>query len=276
MAEEVSTVVAPAASPVTTEAAPVVATVAATPAVETPAVVPVTPAVETHAPALEVKAEASVAEVKAETPVEAKPLLNPEEPKEEAKTDAPKVEAEATKVEPAPLPVYEFKLPDGAKTDNPLFKSFNTKLGEFQNLSKAEQAAVQKFGQEMLEMHMEDVKAITESQNRSAWDWFNNRNKEWLETSKKDPAIGGENFDKTIYDASRAISLYGGTKAQQIEIAKLLQETGVENHHAILRFMANVTRIAAKEGSPVSSQGAPAQKPGIAQMMYGATSKGAA
>lgn len=253
------------------EAAPATAS---SPSVETAPVV----VTEPSAPAVVPVIETPVVEVKTEAPAEAaKPLLDPETPKDDAvKPDVAKTEIEAPKTEPVPLPVYEFKLPEGAHADNPRFKSFNEKLGQFQNLSKAEQVAVQKFGQEMIDMHLEDVKAIVESQNKSSWDWFNNRNKEWLDNSKKDPSIGGDNWNQTVSSASQAISLYGGTKAQQIETAKLLQETGVENHPAILRFLSNITRIAAKEGSPVSSQGAPAQKTGIAQLMYGATSKGAA
>lgn len=231
------------------------------------------------APVIEQTQDSQVSEAKpvvepspAVVPVveEAKPLLSPEAP--EAKSVEPSAEAEKTESEPAPLPVYEFKLPEGTNADNPAFKAFNTKLGEFQNLSKAEQAAVQKFGQEMIDMHMEDVKSIVESQNKSAWDWFNNRNKEWLENSKKDVQIGGENWDSTLTSASQAISLYGGTKAQQLETAKLFQETGVENHPALLRFLSNITKVAAKEGSPVSSTSAPAQRQGIAQAMYGKTS----
>ena len=211
-----------------------------------------------------------------EAPIEAKPLLaQPEEtaPVDPNKTDA---NAEGTDkpvdpvVEPIVLPTYEFKLPEGAQTDNPQFKAFQTKLSEFQNLSKTEQAAMQKFGQEMIDMHMEDVKSIVENANKASWDWFNNRNKEWLESAKKDAQIGGDNWDATINSAQSAISLYGGNKAQQIEVAKMFQETGVENHPALLRFLSNITRTAAKEGSPVAGSSAPTQqKQGIAQALYG-------
>lgn len=253
------------------------APVATAPVVETaPVAAPVTEsapiAVETAAPVTEAAPAVVEAAPVAETLVEAaKPLLSPAE---EPAKDAPKETAEAPKVEaePAQLPVYEFTLPEGAQADNPVFKSFNTKLGELQNLSHLEQAAVQKFGQEMIDMHVAEIKTIVENQNKSAWDWFNNRNKEWLENSKKDQTIGGEAFDKTVSDASQAISLYGGTKAQQIETAKLLQETGVENHPALLRFLSNITRTAAKEGTPVTSRNVPIQKSGIAEAMYGKTS----
>lgn len=256
-------------------------TVAAAPVVEVapaieaaPAVAAVTPSPEAAAPAPEAAVvTSSEGAVSGEAPPisEApKPLLSPET------TDAKPVEvvAEAPKTdaEPAPLPVYEFKLPEGAQADNPIFKSFNVKLAEFQNLSKAEQAQVQKLGQEMIDMHQEAVKNIMENQNKSAWDWFKNRNSEWLGTSKKDPQIGGDNFDATVSAATQAVSLYGGTKAQQLETAKLFQDTGVENHPALLRFLANITKIAAKEGAPVKGQNAPS-KPQFnpAQAMFGGT-----
>jgi hypothetical protein len=263
MAEEAITAAPTPVSPAA-EATPVVAAVI--PAVETLAVVPV---VEQAAPLAESTPVVEPAPV-SEAP---KPLLSPETPEAklaeaEAPQEAPKAEAE-----PVSLPVYEFKLPEGAKADDPKFKAFTAKLGEFQNLTKAEQAASQKFGQELVDMHIEDVKAVVEKSQRDAWDWFNNRNKEWLETAKKDPQIGGEAFDATVSAASQAISLYGGTKAQQLETAKLLQETGVENHPALLRFLSNITKIAAKEGSPVVSQSTPATKFNPATALFGGTSK---
>ena len=243
MADEVITAAPVEAAPVVADVAPVV-TEAAPVAVET-------------SPAPEAASEAA-------------PLLAPVE--EAAPVEVSETPVETAEAEPAPLPVYEFKLPEGEQTDSAVFKAFQSKLGEFQNLFKAEQAAVQTFGQEMIDMHMEAVKGLAESQNKSAWDWFNNRNKEWLETSKKDPVIGGEGFNQTVSAASQAISLYGGTKAQQIETAKLLHETGVENHPALLRFLSNITKQAAKEGTPVSTTNVPVQKQGIAQAMYGKSS----
>lgn len=257
MAEEV------VSAPVVSSPAPEAAVVSSVP--EAAVSTPVETVVEPVAPVVETPAEKAP-----EAPVEAKPLLDPTEKPVESKVEEAPVEVKPIE---APLPVYEFKLPEGADAENPQFKAFTSKLGEFQNLSKTEQAAVQKFGQEMIDMHVADVKAIVENQNKSAWDWFKNRNSEWLETSKKDPVIGGEAFKETVSSAAQAISLYGGTKAQQIETAKLLQETGVENHPALLRFLSNITKVAAKEGTPVSTQNAPIQKPGIAQTMYGGTAK---
>lgn len=241
---------APVAAP-TPEAAPVAAVAApeAVPTVQVPVVeTPVSAPAESPIQAPEVKTETPAPEA-------AKPLLGPEAQVEPAK----EAEAEAPKVEAAPIPVYEFKIPEGASAENPVFKNFQSKLGEFQNMSKAEQAVVQKFGQEMLDMHLEDMKSVVENQNKSAWDWFNNRNKEWLDSAKADPVIGGDNFDSTISSASQAVSLYGGTKAQQIETAKLLQETGLENSPIMLRFLSNITKIAAKEGAPVKGSNAPSR-----------------
>jgi hypothetical protein len=264
MADEVSAAAPVSASPVAEVAAPVAAVVSSEASVvAAPEAAVVTSPVEGAAP---------VAEKSPETVVEAKPLLSPETP--EVKTDAV-VEAPKVEVEALALPTYEFKIPEGGNADHPLFKKFQTTLGEFQNLSKVDQAAAQKLGQDFLDLHQEEQKNFVEAKNRADWDWFKSRNKEWLENAKKDPQIGGEKFDSTVSSASQAISLYGGTKAEQLETAKLFQETGVENHPALLRFLANITKIAAKEGTPVAGSVAPMKPSGsIADRMYGG--KGAA
>lgn len=199
------------------------------------------------------------------------PANDAEKPAEKPGEEAAKVEAE-----PKPLPIYEFKLPEEATKDNPVFKTFTEELGKFQTLHNVSQEDVQKFGQQMIDIQVQNVKDIAEAQNKSSWDWFNNRNKEWLESAKADPVIGGEAWDKTVSDAQTAISLYGGNKAQQVEVATMLQQTGVENHPAMIRLLANITRTAAKEGSPVSSQSVPVQKTGIANAMYGNSPRSAA
>jgi len=217
---------------------------------------------------------APVVEVTVEAPVDApKPLLAPVEDTQ-TETVEPAEAQEVTPepvvdAEPAPLPVYEFKLPEGTQVDSESFKAFNTKLGEFQNLTKSQQDIAQKLGQDFIDMHVNEIKNVVENQNKAAWDWFKSRNTTWLETAKNDPSIGGENFDATISSAAQAVSLYGGTKVQQAEVAKVLQETGVENHPAILRLLSNITKVAAKEGSPVTSRVVPVQKASPSQMMYG-------
>lgn len=249
------------------EVAPVAVTpeaVVAAPAVEA---TPVVPIVETSAAVAEVTPSAEPA---VEVP---KPLLSAE-PAEvkpadtEVVPESPKADAES-----APLPIYEFKLPENAQKDNPVFQAFTEKLGDFQKLHNVSHEAVQKFGQDMIDIQVQNVKDIAENQNKLAWDWFKNRNTQWLESAQKDPVIGNDNWDGTVSSAQQAISLYGGNKAQQLETAKLFQETGVENHPALLRFLSNITKVAAKEGSPVSSQSASAQKPGIAQAMFGGSTK---
>ena len=237
------------------------AAVVSSPVETAPAVVEAAPVVEAT-PVVETAAAADAP----------KPLLAPAEeakPDSTETTEAPKVEETVVEAEPAPLPVYEFKLPEGAQVDSESFKLFNTKLGEFQNMTKAQQEVAQKLGQEFIDMHVNEIKTVVENQNKAAWDWFKTRNSTWLETAKNDPSIGGENFDATVSSAAQAVSLYGGTKAQQAEVAKVLQETGVENHPAILRLLSNITKVAAKEGSPVTSRVVPVQKASPSQLMYG-------
>ena len=226
--------------------------------------------VESSAPSVDVtSSQPSTIEAVA---TETKPILAVDntvvEPSNDVAKDAPIVEPETL-----PLPNYEFTLPEGVVTDNPNFKQFTEKLGSLQNLSKAEQAVMQKFGQEMIDMHIAEIQSVLKSQNTASWDWFNNRNKEWMESSKNDPVIGGDNFEATTDAAIKAIRLYGGSKAQQNELAKVLQETGVENHPSLLRLLSNVTRVAAREGSPTTSKVVPVQPFNPANAMYGGSTK---
>src|ERR1700742_4545730 len=109
MTEDVSVTPAPVV-----EATPVVAPVESAPVVveTTNATAPVVTETDST------NTSAVAKELPVEKPADApKPLLGPEA--EAAKqSDAVVAEAPKTESEPAPLPVYEFKLPEGAQADN--------------------------------------------------------------------------------------------------------------------------------------------------------------
>lgn len=248
MADKTVTVTTPSV-----EAAPVVAPVEAAPAVVVSA-----------------PAEAPAAE-----PAPAEGLLALAKEPEAAKPDevAPVEAAPEVVAEPESLPTFDLKLPEGFKADEAKFGTFTKALGEFQVQSKAEAAAVQAFGQKLVDMHVEELKAAGEKYNRDAWDWFKNRNKEWLDEVKADPQLGGTNIDATANAMVRAITLYGGNAEQQKEVITALETSGLQNHKAIVRFISNVSRVAAKEGTPVQPT-ITVPKVGIAELMYGKTSGG--
>lgn len=213
-----------------------------------PVVVPVAePVVEPNTPAPEsVPAETSLL---GEDAAPAEPIA-PEPKPDDAPADEPK-EGDATvetkegegsqSDEPAPLPTYEaFTLPDGAVIDNEVLGEFTKDLGELQNLTKADQAEMQKFGQKLVDRHTaaidETVKRLTDHYTET-WE---KQKTDWKDAFEKDPDIGGNRRDTTLKSALSVIGTYGGTTDQQKELRTLLNDTGIGNNPAVIRLLAKV------------------------------------
>ncbi len=234
---------------------PVAATSPATPPAEAPAAV--SPAVEASAaPSPVVTSPAPVAEVapaevvaepaKVEAKVESPKLKNTlldTDPVKDAPVEAKAPEQpkeEGSQTEKAQLPTYEtFKLPEGMTYDNEKLGEFTKELGEFQMLTKADTAAMQAFGQKLMDRHVaelqkaiQSVSDMTKAQKESAVD-------EWDKAFRADPEIGGKKQDTTLNAAKSAIAL-AGNEGQQKEFRQLLQETGAYAHPAMIRMLANM------------------------------------
>ncbi len=225
-----------AASPVTTptaEAPAAVSSVVEASAAQSPVVTAPAPAAEVVVPVV------APVEAKVEAPKLKNSLLDPEPAK-----DVP-VEAaapEAPKEETGPqLPTYEsFKLPEGFTYDNEKLGEFTKELGEFQALTKADTAAMQAFGQKLMDRHVAElqkaissVSEITKTQKETQID-------EWDKAFRADPEIGGKKQDTTLNAAKSAIALAGNAE-QQKQFKQLLQDTGVYANPAMIRTLANFT-----------------------------------
>jgi hypothetical protein len=68
---------------------------------------------------------------------------------------------------------------------------------------------------------------------------------EWEELSKKDPEIGGANYDKNLATSKRIVDHLGGPKLQEA-----LELTGMGQHPEFLRLMTKVAPFVT-EASPV-------------------------
>lgn len=228
-------------------AAPVEASPPATSTVEAPTQVAEGAATATETP----KVETVLAEAIDKTKPEVKP-----EPVKEA-TEAPKAETTEVKSdEPAPAPVYEaFKVPEGMTLDQERVTKFTELLTKLELDGKADHSTVQKFGQEAVDFHISEVQKATTALNdlyKQAWD---RQKTEWKDTFLKDPEIGGNRFQSTVDAALNFIRTHGGTSDQQTEFRNLMETSGLGNHPAMIRMLANAGR-AMSEGGPV-----PGQKP---------------
>lgn len=263
MADE-TPVNAPAAQPVAT--APGSAAPSATPAptaTSAPAVAPVeAPKVEASAPAV-VAAEAPKAD--APKPADTSLLgaeLKAEPAKEPAKTETqPVVEgekkAEGSQSEQAPLPTYEFTLPEGISLDKEKLGTFQKELGDFQLKSKADQAAMQEFGQKLVDRYVAETNETIQRLNEHYTNAFEKQKSDWKTSFESDPEIGGAKKEATLKSALEFIQTHGGTKEQQAEFRTLMNQTGMGNHPAMIRMFAKAMS-AMREGGPV-----PAPKPAV-------------
>jgi hypothetical protein len=68
--------------------------------------------------------------------------------------------------------------------------------------------------------------------------------KDWLETARKDPEIGGNNWDATMREGARALDQLGFPKGSPLRNA--LDESGFGNHPEMIRFAAKVEKPSAR------------------------------
>lgn len=260
--------------PVTPSVAPaptatVVAPTAPVEAVQTPvvteAVVVAPVVVEAPAPVVEAP---KTPEVKAETVLgdalskESKPPEVKPEAKVEAKT-------EGQSAEPAPPPVYDpFTMPEGITLDTERVGKFTEILSELETTGKVDHSLVQQFGQKAVDFHLSEMKKASEDLTKKYVEIWDKQKLDWKDTFLKDPEIGGNRFQTTVDSALTFIRTHGGTTEQQTEFKNLMESSGLGNHPAMIRLLANAGRTMA-EGKPLAaSKPVPATKSKV-ETMYG-------
>lgn len=156
---------------------------------------------------------------------------------------------------PATEPVFEIKKADGSLVDAAEAEkivSFSKEHG----LSPAQAQAIY----------------ARESAAKSAFDadvakQYEERKNGWIETVKKDPVMGGENFTQNVQAAHLALQKFATP-----EFTKLLDETGFGNHPELLRVFFNIHQ-AHKDDTFVRQGEAPAALKSTAEVMYGESNK---
>lgn len=252
------------------------------PVVEAPAVTPVVAPAAEATPVVEAVVEQPV--VEAPKPVETvigeamKPVEPPKAPEGEKpaeSAEAPKADGEQKVTEgqsdePAPLPSYEpFTLPENVKLDDARLGDFTKILGEFETTTKADHAEVQKFGQNAVDFHIAEVtKAVTNVEKTYQTLWEKQKT-DWRDQLMKDPEIGGNRFQTTVDAALKFIRTHGGNEEQQASFRTLMDTSGLGNHPAMVRLLANAG-VAMSEGKPLAASiPAPNAPKSKVEAMYG-------
>lgn len=234
---------------------------------EAPVAASTAPETSSTQPATLLSADPEPVIVPEQKPAEQKPA--DDKPAEGDKpAEAPKEEANQSD-KPAPLPAYEpWTLPEGVTLDEKQTSEFSSLLGEFQNSSKAEQALVQKFGQTLVDRHI----ALVNDNNQRLHEAYQNgwvkQTEGWKDAFVKDPEIGGKRQETTVASANEFIRTHGGTPEQQKDFRDLMTQTGIGNHPAMIRMLANaMTRFnEPKQPAPMHF---PAEKQSKTTKWYG-------
>lgn len=131
---------------------------------------------------------------------------------------------------PAAPEKYEFKLPDGVQMDTAL-------LAKVEPILKGK-AFSQEEAQQLVDFYTETRTAEVKAQQEA---WVNQVNG-WAESVRKDPEIGGQNFDATIVAAQQAVAAHGTPGLKE-----MLAQTGMGSHPEVVRFFAKIGKAMAED-----------------------------
>lgn len=170
------------------------------------------------------------------------PTTEAGDPAKPAEGDKP----EEGKAEGAPE-AYEFKAPEGQELDQAAVEAF-TPIAKELNLSN-EQA------QKLVDLYAAQIKGQQDA--------YNAVRDGWVSSVKNDPEIGGAKLEGNLAVAAKAIDQFGGP-----ELRQALNETGVGDNPAIVKFMIKVGRAISEDNFPRGSSGDPGGGKSPAEILY--------
>lgn len=263
---------APVPTPAATEAPPVAS--APAPAAAIPSAEPAAVAATAAAP--EPAAAAPEPPAPEAAPVAATPEPEPASLLGEAGKPAPETPAPATPEAPvaateppaAPVPVYEFKFPEGAEAPPAEeLKPFTDLLGASRVPPEA--------GQQLLDLHLAEVQKYAERLSQHQDNVWKETRANWVNDLRQDPDLGGNRFQATVQVCGQLIEQFGGSPEQKAELRQAFNATGMGDHPALVRFLHNIG-VAMGEGRPVPASKPVPMVPRRADRRYAGSMNGAA
>lgn len=206
----------------------------------------------------------------------ADPASAPEAKPEDAPVEAAPAEGDVKKEEgsqsgePAPLPTFEaFTLPEGFAPDEAKLGEFTKELAEFEHLTKADHAETQKLGQKLVERHVAEMKSAIQRLNEHYVTNWEKQASDWKDSFEKDPEIGGNRAQTSLNAALEFIRTHGD-EARQADFRKLMNDTKVGNHPALIYYLAKANMVMS-EGKPLPGVKPPAPPQSKVSKRYGGT-----
>lgn len=173
-----------------------------------------------------------------------------------------KVETPTTKVEAAESATAE-------KTQSEVEIKYDLKLDEASILDKSEVSEIEAYAkankltneqaQHLLDMKHEAVSKHHQKQMEA----FNETKEKWREQVIADKEIGGENFNRNIEYAHRALKQYGSDSLRE-----QLDSSGLGNHPELVRMFARIGQ-AMSEDRLVKTGAMPAPSKSYEEIFYG-------
>lgn len=238
----------------------------------------------TEAPALEVKAEEpkaaptmlSVDPVKTDEAVKIDTVTKSEDKTPEIKANDKPVELKKEEgvqsEKPAQAPTYEaFVFPEGVKLDEGALGEFTKDLGEFETVSKADHAEVQKLGQKFLDKYIAESEKNTQRITEYYQNEWNKQKIEWRAALEADPEIGGNRIQTTKASIVKALSKAPAEHVQAF--TNYMESSGIGDNPAVVRMFAYLSdKLNAYEqetARPIAGTKPPQPKSSIYETFYG-------
>jgi hypothetical protein len=152
-----------------------------------------------------------------------------------------------------PFDATKLQLPEGMKTDDPIFKTFTEVYTD-------DKLDPQARGQKLIDLYKDAVTGIRTEQVK-AWE---TTNKAWVDAVKADPEIGGAKFAETKTTIAKAIDSLGPELS--VAFRQGLDATGAGNHPAIWKGLAKMAALLT-EGGHVGGN-PPSAKPDLGSTFF--------
>lgn len=178
---------------------------------------------------------------------------------DEVEKTAEEIAAEEAAAKAAKVPeAYELTAPEGLTLDEeavtfatPIFKELGLSNEDANKLLPAAAQLVQRTQDQMNQQYEMQVAATR---------------KEWLDSARADPEIGGPNWKESLAVGAKALDLLGAPKGSPFR--DLLNDSGLGNHPEVIRIFAKVGRAIGDDPQFLRSNGAHQPKRDRAETLY--------
>lgn len=143
----------------------------------------------------------------------------PQEPAKEPKAQAP-----------AAPEKYEFAMPEGYVVDEAAVEAVTPILKDL--------GCSQETAQKLVDLHFAQIKAMQEAQEKAKAETL----AQWAKEIRADKDIGGPNVLQNLLPGTRLLDRFGSP-----DLKALLQESGLDRHPAVVRFLVTVGKEFAED-----------------------------